>query len=207
MSSGWLDPRHVLRGRRTECDVLDRLLASVRDGQSQVLVVRGEAGVGKSTLLDYLADNASGCEVARASGNEYEMELPYAGLHQLCAPALGLLERLPAPQRDALASAFGLRAEPAPDRFVVGLGVLSLLSEVAEKQPIVWVLDDAQWLDEASALSLAFVARRLLAESVGLVFSVREPGDVRELAGLPELVVGGLSDGDARAVLDSALPG
>jgi DNA-binding CsgD family transcriptional regulator len=207
MSSGWLDPRHVLRGRRTECDVLDRLLASVRDGQSQVLVVRGEAGVGKSTLLDYLADNASGCEVARASGNEYEMELPYAGLHQLCAPALGLLERLPAPQRDALASAFGLRAEPAPDRFVVGLGVLSLLSEVAEKQPVVWVLDDAQWLDEASALSLAFVARRLLAESVGLVFSVREPGDVRELAGLPELVVGGLSDGDARAVLDSALPG
>ena len=163
--------------------------------------------MGKSTLLDYLADNASGCEVARASGNEYEMELPYAGLHQLCAPALGLRERLPAPQRDALASAFGLRAEPAPDRFVVGLGVLSLLSEVAEKQPVVWVLDDAQWLDEASALSLAFVARRLLAESVGLVFSVREPGDVRELAGLPELVVGGLSDGDARAVLDSALPG
>ena len=197
----------MLRGRRNECDVLDRLLTSVRGGQSQVLVVRGEAGVGKSALLEYLVERASGFRVARASGIEYEMELAYAGLHQLCAAVLDLRERLPDPQRDALESAFGLRADPAPDRFVVGLGVLSLLSEVAEEQPLVWVVDDAQWLDKASALSLAFVARRLLAESVGLVFAVREPSSVRELAGLPELVVGGLGDDDARALLDSALPG
>jgi DNA-binding CsgD family transcriptional regulator len=207
MSSGRLDHRQMLRGRRTECDALDRLLTSARGGQSQVLVVRGEAGVGKSALLEYLVERASGCRVARASGIEYEMELAYAGLHQLCAPVLDLRERLPGPQRDALESAFGLRADPAPDRFVVGLGVLSLLSEVAEEQPLVWVVDDAQWLDKASALSLAFVARRLLAESVGLVFAVREPSSVHELAGLPELEVGGLGDDDARALLDSALPG
>ena len=207
MSSGRLDPRHVLLGRRNECDTLDRLLTSVRAGQSQVLLVRGEAGVGKSALLEYLVERASECRVARASGNEYEMELAYAGLHQLCVPVLDLRERLPGPQRDALESAFGLRADPAPDRFVVGLGVLSLLSEVAEEQPLVWVVDDAQWLDKASALSLAFVARRLLAESVGLVFAVREPSNLRELAGLPELMVEGLDDDDARALLDSALPG
>ena len=169
--------------------------------------MRGEAGVGKSALLEYLVERASECRVARASGNEYEMELAYAGLHQLCVPVLDLRERLPGPQRDALESAFGLRADPAPDRFVVGLGVLNLLSEVAEEQPLVWVVDDAQWLDKASALSLAFVARRLLAESVGLVFAVREPSNLRELAGLPELMVEGLDDDDARALLDSALPG
>jgi DNA-binding CsgD family transcriptional regulator len=135
------------------------------------------------------------------------MELAYAGLHQLCAPVLDLRERLPEPQRDSLESAFGLRAGPAPDRFVVGLGVLGLLSEAAEEQPLVWVVDDAQWLDKASALSLAFVARRLLAESVGLVFAARDPSKVPELAALPELTVGGLGDADARALLDSALPG
>ena len=204
MSSGTADPRQELRGRRSECEALDRLLASVRAGQSQVLVVRGETGVGKTALLEYLVAGASGCNVGRASGNEYDMELAYAGLQQLCAPILDLRERLPAPQRDALASAFGLRADPAPDRFVVGLGVLSLLSEAAEREPVLWVVDDAHWLDRASALSLAFVARRLLAESVGLVFSLRDPVD--ELAGLPELVVSGLGDDDARALLESALP-
>jgi DNA-binding CsgD family transcriptional regulator len=197
----------ALRGRRSECDVLDRLLTSVRASRSQVLVVRGESGVGKSALLDHLVQSATDCRVARAAGHEYEMELAYAGLHQLCAPLLGLRERLPAPQRDALAAAFGLSAAPAPDRFVVGLGVLGLLSAAAEERPLLWVVDDAQWLDKTSALTLGFVARRLLAESVALVFAVREPSHVPELTGLPELGVEGLGDVDARALLRSAVPG
>lgn len=201
------DPGPALLGRRRECDALDRLLESVRAGQSRVLVVRGEAGVGKSALLEYLVGRASGCRVARAAGVESEMELAYAGVHQLCAPMLDRLERLPGPQHDALATVFGLSAGPAPDRFVVGLAVLSLLSEVAEDRPLVCVVDDAQWQDRASAQTLAFVARRVLAESLGLVFAVREPSEAPELAGLPELVVGGLREGDARALLDSALPG
>lgn len=169
--------------------------------------MRGEAGVGKSALLEYVARNAPGCRVARASGHEYERELAYAGLHQLCGPLLDLRERLPAPQRDALAAAFGLSPAPAPDRFLVGLGVLGLLSVVAEDQPLLWVIDDAQWLDRTSALTLAFVAHRLLAEPVGLVFGVREPSEVPELNGLPELRVTGLGDGDARALLESAVAG
>src|SRR5438067_9298851 len=197
----------VLLGRRAERDTLDRLLAHVRAGESQTLVVRGEAGVGKSALLDYLVDRASDCTIARAAGQEYEMELAYAGLHQLCAPLLDLSERLPGPQRDALATAFGLSTGPAPDRFVVGLAVLGLVSEMAKEQPLFWVIDDAQWLDTTSARTLAFVARRLLAESVGVVFALREPGDVPGLAGLPDLVVRGLGDEDARALLDSTVPG
>jgi DNA-binding CsgD family transcriptional regulator len=197
----------VLRGRQDECDVLDRLLKEVRTGQSQVLVVRGEAGVGKSALLEYVISSAFGCRVSRAAGVEYEMELAYAGLHQLCVPMLGLSERLPAPQRDALETAFGLSAKATPDRFVVGLAVLGLLSEAAEEQPLICVIDDAQWLDRASALTIAFVARRLLAESVGLVFAERQPSETRELDGLPELLLGGLSASDARALLDSVWPG
>ncbi|MFF5297454.1 helix-turn-helix transcriptional regulator [Paractinoplanes globisporus] len=197
----------ALCDRRNERDVLDRLLTSVRSGQSQVLVLRGEAGVGKSALLDYLVRSASGFRVARASGHEYETELAYAGLHQLCARLLDLRVRLPTPQREALEAAFGLSAAPAPDRFVVSLGVLGQLSAAAEDQPLLWVIDDAQWLDKASALTLAFVARRLLAESVGLVFAVREPSKVPELDGLPELPLAGLGDSDARALLDSALAG
>jgi predicted ATPase len=197
----------VLRGRQDECDVLDRLLKEVRTGQSQVLVVRGEPGVGKSALLEYVIQSASGCRVSRAAGVEYEMELAYAGLHQLCAPMLDLRERLPEPQRDALETAFGLGTKETPDRFVVGLAVLGLLSEAAEEQPLICVIDDAQWLDRASALTIAFVARRLLAESVGLVFAVRQPSESQELDGLPELPLGGLSASDARALLDSAWPG
>ena len=200
-------PGHVLRGRTNECGTLDRLLKNVRAGQSEVLVVRGEAGVGKSALLEYVVQSASGCRVAQAAGIEYEMELAYAGLHQLCAPMLDLRERLPVPQRDALETAFGLSAKPPPDRFVVGLAVLGLLSEVAEEQPLVCVVDDAQWLDHASALTIAFVARRLLAESVGLVFAVRQPSELRQLDGLPELLLGGLRESDARALLDSVWPG
>jgi DNA-binding CsgD family transcriptional regulator len=201
------DPGQGLHGRRDECDVLDRLVRDVRTGQSQVLVVRGEPGVGKSELLEYLVQRASGCRVLRAAGIEYEMELAYAGLHQLCAPMVDLVDRLPEPQRDALETAFGLSAKPPPDRFVVGLAVLGLLSEAAEEQPLVCVVDDAQWLDKSSALTIAFVARRLLAESVGLVFAVREPSEARELDRLPELVLGGLSARDARALLDSVWPG
>jgi DNA-binding CsgD family transcriptional regulator/tetratricopeptide (TPR) repeat protein len=198
---------NTLRGRDAECAALDRLLDTVRGGENRTLVLRGEPGVGKSALLEYVVGAATGCRVVRAAGVEHEVELAYAGLHQLCAPVLDLRERLPGPQRDALATAFGLYAGQAPDRFIVGLAVLGLLSEVAEEQPLVCVIDDAQWLDDASALSLAFVARRLLAEPVGLVFAVREPSESRVLTGLEDLLVGGLGDDDSRALLDSALPG
>jgi DNA-binding CsgD family transcriptional regulator len=197
----------VLRGRRSERRALDRLLEAVGAGQSRTVVVRGEAGVGKTALLEYVVERASGYRVARAAGVQSEMELAFAGLHQLCAPMLDRLERLPSPQRDALGTALGLRAGKAPDRFYVGLAVLGLLGEVAEEQPLICVVDDAQWLDRASAQALAFVARRLGAESVGLVFTVREHGEERELAGLPELVVEGLDDRDARALLESVITG
>ncbi|HZF67378.1 MAG TPA: AAA family ATPase, partial [Gemmatirosa sp.] len=200
-----------LRGRRRECDALDALLTDVRAGRSRALVVRGEAGIGKTALLDHLVSRASGCRVARAAGIESEMELAFAGVHQLCAPLLDGLPRLPGPQREALATAFGLSAGEAPDRFLVGLAVLGLLADAAADRPLVCLVDDAQWLDRASAQVLAFVARRLLAESVALVFAVREPSgaqaDAQELAGLPQLAVGGLGDEDARALLDAALPG
>ncbi len=196
-----------MRGRHSECEALGRLLEDVRGGQSRVLVLRGEAGVGKTALLGYLAVSASGCRIARSAGVESEMELPFAGLHQLCAPMLPQLAHLPGPQRDALGTAFGLSAGAAADRFLVGLAVLSLLSEVAEERPLVCMVDDAQWLDRASAQVLGFVARRLLAESVAMVFAVRDPSEDQELGSLPVMVVGGLSDADARALLDSATPG
>jgi DNA-binding CsgD family transcriptional regulator len=197
----------VLRGRRTECDALDRQLQRVRAGQSSVTVLRGEPGVGKTALLEYVAEQASGCRIARAAGVQSEMELAFAGLHQLCAPMFDKLEELPGPQRDALQAAFGLREDGAPDQFLVALGVLSLLADVAEARPLVCLVDDAQWLDRASAQALAFVARRLLAERIAIVFAVREPSNASELAGLPELVVDGLADEDARALLASVLPG
>ncbi len=194
---------HVLRGRRDECAALDALLAGVRVGRSGVLVLRGEAGIGKTALLRYLMESASDLTVARAVGVESEMELPFASLHQLSGPMLDRLERLPAPQREALEIVFALSAGAAPDRLLVGLGMLSLLSEVAEDGPLLCVVDDAQWLDHASALTLAFVARRLLAEPVGIVFAAREPGE--ELQHLPELPLLGLRNGDARALLESAV--
>jgi len=194
-----------LRGRGRECDLLDQLLDAVREGAGRVLVVQGEPGVGKTALLDYLVEHASGCRVARAAGVQSEMELAYAGLHQLCAPMLDRLQRLPGPQRAALRTAFGLSSGLAPDRFLVGLAVLSLLSEVAEEHPLICLVDDEQWLDHASAQVLGFVARRLEAESVGLVFAARVPGE--ELAGLPELVVEGLEESDARTLLEAALTG
>jgi DNA-binding CsgD family transcriptional regulator len=198
-------PAVRLWGRRSECGALDRLVDGLRSGRSSVLVVRGEAGVGKTALLEYLIERTSGYRVARAAGVESEKELAFAGLHQLCAPLLDRLEGLPAPQRDALGTAFGLRVGDAPDRFLVGLAVLSLLGDAADEQPLVCVVDDAQWLDKPSAQVLAFVARRLVAQSVAVVFAVRNAPD--ELAGMPELVVDGLAEGDARALLDSLLAG
>ena len=195
--------RVSLRGRVSECAVLDGVIAAIRRGESQSLVVRGDAGIGKTALLEYLIESASDLAVARAVGVESEMELAFASLHQLCAPMLDRLERLPVPQRQALEIVFGLSAGAAPDRFLVGLAVLSLVSDVAEDRPLLCVVDDAQWLDQASALTLAFVARRLLAEPVGLVFAAREPGE--ELRHVPELLVPGLSNGDARALLGSAV--
>jgi DNA-binding CsgD family transcriptional regulator len=195
----------VLRGRTDECEVLDRLLEAVRAGESRALVVRGDAGVGKSALLGYMAGRASGCRVARAAGVQSEMELAYSGLEQLIAPMLDRVDRLPEPQRDALRTAFGLAGGAAPDRFLVGLAVLGLLSDAADEEPLVCLVDDAQWLDQASAQTLAFVARRLVAESVALIFAVREPSDEQILAGLPQLVVNGLGDKDARALLATVI--
>ncbi|MEV0616479.1 AAA family ATPase [Nonomuraea sp. NPDC050404] len=202
-----LRPVHhrLLKPRRAECDRLDRLVAALRAGQSQPLVLRGEPGVGKSVLLEYLIAQSSGCRVARAVGVRGEMELPYAAVHQLCAPLLERLDRLPEPQRDALGTAFGLRAGPPPDRFLVGLAVLTLLAGVAEERPLVCVIEDAQWLDGASAQVLAFVARRLSANPVACVFAARS-GDAQHLSGLPELAIGGLRDEDAQALLRSVLP-
>ena len=194
-----------LMDRLSERAVLDRFVADVRAGRGRSLVVRGEPGVGKTVLLDYLAGRASGCLVARAAGVQSEMELAFAGLHQLCAPMLDLADALPAPQRDALRTALGLSAGPVPDRFLVGLAVLGLLSETAGKRPLICVIDDEQWLDDASAQALGFAARRLAAEPIGLVFAARVPGE--HLAGLPELVVGGLPDDDARKLLASVLTG
>jgi AAA ATPase domain len=185
--------------------LLDQLIRSVWAGKSRVLVVHGDPGVGKTALLDYLAGKATGCRVERAAGIQSEMELAFAGLHQLCAPMLDRLEAIPVPQRDAARIAFGLSAGSAPDRFLVALAVLSLLSQVAGQRPLVCVVDDEQWLDQASAQALGFVARRLGAEPVGLVFAARAPGE--ELAGLPELAVAGLAGSDARALLDSVLAG
>ena len=199
--------RSWMLGRRAECEAVDRLLADVRAGRSRVLVLRGEAGVGKSALLEYLLEGASGCRTARAAGVESEMELPFAGLHQLCVAFLDRLGRLPGPQREALQTVFGQTAGVPPVRFLVALAVLSLLAEVAEEQPLICVVDDAQWLDRASAQALAFAARRLLAEPLGLLFAVREPSADVELRGLPELVVEGIADDDARRLLASTIRG
>src|SRR5688572_6450466 len=196
-----------LLGRHRECEALERLLASVRTGQSRALVLRGEAGVGKTSLLEYLDEQASGCCIARAVGVESEMELAFAGLQQLCAPYLDRLKGLPAPQGESLATAFGLRDEGAPNPFLVGLALLHLLSDVAEERPLLCLVDDAQWLDRASAQALGFAARRLVAESVGMVFTVRESSEAQDLTGLAELPVHGLIDRDARALLESVITG
>src|SRR4051794_10414739 len=194
-------------GRSGERDVLDRLLETARGGQSAVLLIRGEAGIGKTALVRYAARRAAGFRVAQIAGVEAEMELPFAGLHHLCAPMLAQLDALPDPQQNALRVSFGLSSGDAPDRFLVALAALTLFAEVAEERPLLCLVDDAQWLDAATSQVLGFVARRLLAESVAIVLTVRKPSHERELADLPELSLRGLQDDDARALLSSVIPG
>ena len=195
-----------LRGRDDECAALDQLIADARAGQGRVLVLRGEAGIGKSALLEHAARAASGRRVLRVSGIESEMELVFAGLHQVCTPMVEHLDRLPPPQASALKTVFGLRAGEPPDRFLVGLAALSLIADAAESEPLLCLVDDAQWLDQASVQALAFVGRRLLAERVALVFAVREPNErYDELSLLDDLEIDGLSDEAAHALLNTVL--
>jgi DNA-binding CsgD family transcriptional regulator len=193
-----------LLGRERECDVLDRVLDAAREGHGSVLAMYGEPGVGKTALLDYAIEAGADFSVARAVGVEGEMELPFAALHQFCLPTLHLMEHLPDPQRAALGVALGLDTGRPPDAFLVGLAVLNLLSEMAEEQPLLCVVDDAQWLDRASAGVLAFVARRILAGRIAKVFVAREP--IAALHGLAELHVQPLGHRDSRALLESVLP-
>jgi len=197
----------IFRGRTSERDQLGRLLRTVEAGESAALVVRGEAGIGKTALLDHCADRAAGFSLVRVAGAESEMELPFAGLHQLCAPMLADVGSLPGPQQNALRVAFGITSGDVPDRFLVALAALSLLAEAALKRPLLCVVDDAQWLDGASSQVLGFVARRLVAESVLMIFAIREPSGDRQLAGLPQMILSGLGDEDARALLSSSVPG
>ena len=203
-SSPVLPSEGRLLGRQREREVLDRLLDGVRGGRGGVLVVHGEAGVGKTALLEYAVAAAREFRIARTFGVEAEMELPFAAVQQLCSPFFELMERLPKPQHEALGVAFGLSTGPPPNPFLVGLAVLALLAEAAAEQPLICLVDDAQWLDGASARTVAFVARRLLAEKIALVFAAREMGDA--LAGLPQLHVGPLGRRDARALLELVLP-
>src|SRR6478609_11896823 len=198
-------PGQRLRGRASECLALQGLISTVRSGSCQVLVLRGEAGVGKTALLEYTSELASGFRTVQVAGVQSEMELAFAGLQQLCAPLLNHLDELPEPQREALNVAFGRGAGETPDRFLVGLAVLSLMAAAADDQPLLCVVDDAQWLDQVSVQTLGFVARRLMAEPVAVIFAVRDRPDV--LTGLPELTIGGLSDRDARELLESVLVG
>jgi DNA-binding CsgD family transcriptional regulator len=197
----------VFLGRTSEQGQLSRLLDKVRAGESAALVVRGEAGIGKTALMDHWAQQASDFPVVRIAGIQSEMELPFAGLHQLCAPMLANIDSLPDPQQNALGVAFGLTSGNAPDRFLVALATLSLLAEVARRRPLLCLVDDAHWLDAASAQVLGFVARRILAESVLMLFAIREPTEDRYLLGLPELTLHGLSDDEARGLLIAATPG
>jgi DNA-binding CsgD family transcriptional regulator len=199
-ASGFLD-------RTSEREVLDRLLATAREGESAVLVMRGEAGIGKTALLRYAARQASGFRVAHVAGVEAEMELPFSGIHQLCAPVLDHLDALAQPQRNALNVALGLAPGDVPDRFLVGLAALGLLSAAAEERPLLCLVEDAHWLDAASGLILGFVARRLQADPVAIVAAIREPNTRHDFDGLPELRLSGLAEEDARTLLMSAVPG
>jgi len=194
-------------GRSEERRVLDGTLTKVRGGESQALVIRGEAGIGKTALLRYTARQASGFRTAEISGLQAEMELPFAGIHQLCSAMPDRLEALPGPQQDALRVALGRAAGEVPDRLIVGLAVLSLVAAVAEERPLLCLVDDAQWLDAASSQVLGLVARRLRADAAALLVAVREPATARDFDGLPELRVGGLEQSVARRLLEGVVAG
>jgi hypothetical protein len=194
-------------GRSIERDLLDGLLARVRAGESEALVIRGEAGVGKTALLRYAARQASGFQVAQLTGVEAEMELPFAGVHQLCTAIPNRIEALPAPQKGALTTALGLVGGKVPERFLVGLAMLSLLSAIADERPMLCLVEDAQWLDAASAQVVGLVARRVRAESVAIVVAVREPADGHDFDGLPQLRLEGLPEQDAGTLLASVVTG
>jgi DNA-binding CsgD family transcriptional regulator len=196
----------MLFGRQSECERLTRLIADTQAGHSQVLVLHGPAGIGKSALLEFVVERATAFQIVQLAGIEAEMEFAYAGLHLLCAPYLDRMDVLPDPQRRALQAAFGLRSDGAPDRFVVGLALLTLLNELAEERPLLCVVDDAQWLDQASAQALEFVGRRLEAESIALVFAARDADDDQILGGLPDLLLPALPVDDAAALLQWAIP-
>src|SRR3954447_19388265 len=200
-------PLPNLVGRHRECAQLEDLLARVRSGNAGVCALRGEPGIGKSALLDYLAGQASELVVTRTQGVEADMELAYGGLHQVCVPFLGGIDRLPAPQRHALQVAFGLAAGEPPDRFLVGLAVLNLLTAASETRPVLLIVDDAHWLDQVSLQTLEFVARRLLAEPVGVVFGIRDPDGAGALLGIPEIRVAGLDAAAAGVLLDTVVDG
>src|SRR3954453_10006870 len=194
-------------GRTRERQRLDGVLAHARDGQSAVVVIRGPPGIGKTALLRYGGRQASGLRVAQVDGVQAEMELPFAGLHRLCGPMFERLKALAEPQQNALRGALGLSSGDAPNRFLVALAVLNLLCATAGERPLLCLVDDAQWLDAPSGQALGFVARRLLADPVAMVFSLREPVTTRGLDGLPELRLQGLDEPDARALLSRAVPG
>src|SRR5919199_697643 len=194
-------------GRTRERERLDAMLAQARDGHSAVLVIRGEPGIGKTALLRYAARKASGLRTAEVEGVQAEMELAFAGIHRLCAPMLTRLKTLAAPLQQALRVALGIASGDAPDRFLVAVAVLNLLSATAEERPLLCLVDDAQWLDAASVQALGFVARRLVAEPVAMVFTLREPVTTRALDGLPQLSLKGLDEPDARALLSRAVAG
>jgi DNA-binding CsgD family transcriptional regulator len=197
----------MLRDRREERAALDDLLRAVRSGASRALLIRGEAGIGKTALLDYLASEATGCRVLRISGSEPEMDIAFAALHQLSAPLLDRLGRLPGPQQETLRTVFGLAAGPPPDELLIGLSLLSLLAEAATDRPLICLVDDAQWLDTATLRALTFAARRVQAESVGLALAVREPYEGTDFGRLPEVTLGGLPEQDARILLASTFSG
>ncbi|MFC6157228.1 ATP-binding protein [Kribbella jiaozuonensis] len=197
----------MLQGRRDESELLGRLIEAIRAGQGRSLVLTGEPGVGKTALLDRLAARATDCQVVRMTAIQSEMELAFAGLHQLCSPMLGHLDALAEPQRKALSTIFGLRFGDPPDRFLVGLATLNLLADVARDQPLVCVIDDAHWLDHASLQALTFAARRMVAEPIAVVFAVRKGQLTGDFDGIATLQIDGLGDHDARVLLKSVLPG